>query len=296
MTTELELVVDSRSILGEGPVWHDDAFFWVDIDGELLNRWDPATGATRSWTIGQKIGCAVPLTDGRWIAGLHHGLAWIDLESGSVETICDPEADRSNSRFNDGKCDPAGRLWAGTMSMQKEGPVGALYRLDPNLECLRMVEGIGTSNGLVWSADGGTFYYIDTPTHRVDAFDYDLATGGIANRRPVIEFAGENENPDGMTIDREGRLWVALWGGWSIVCVDPARGEVIGRISVPVERVTSCCFGGEGFRDLYITTARVGVTEEEGAEQPHAGSVFRKRMDVAGSPCCQYGGTPGGEL
>lgn len=289
MAAEPELVVDSKSVLGEGPVWHGNAFHWVDIDGELLNRWDPVTSEVRSWPIGQKIGCAVPSTDGRWVAGTHQGLVWVDLAAGAVEPVCDPEADRPNSRFNDGKCDPAGRFWAGTMSMRGEGPVGALYRLDTDLECHRVVEGIGTSNGLAWSADGSTFYYIDTPTHCVDAFDYDMATGGIANRRTVFTFAEENENPDGMSIDVEGRLWVALWGGWAVVCVDPAKGEVIDRISIPVERVTSCCFGGEDLRDLYITTARVGLAEQRKAEQPHAGSVFRKRMDVAGPPCVLFG-------
>jgi sugar lactone lactonase YvrE len=293
MATELERVVDCRSALGEGPVWHEGAFHWVDIDGELFNRWDPATGETQSWAIGQKIGCAVPSKDGRWVAGTHHGLAWLDLDSGAVEPICDPEADRHDNRFNDGKCDPAGRLWAGTMSMRGEGPVGALYSLGPELVCRRMVEGIGTSNGLAWSTDGGIFYYIDTPTRRVDAFDYDMESGDLGERRTVIAFAGANENPDGMSIDAEGRLWVALWGGWSVVCVDPARGEIIDRIAVPVERVTSCCFGGDDLRDLYITTARVGLTDEQRAEQRDAGSVFRARMDVPGTSCCPYVRSPG---
>ncbi len=292
MATELELVVDCRSVLGEGPVWHNGAFYWVDIDGELLNRWDPATGETQAWTISQKIGCAVPSTDGRWVVGAHHGLAWLDLVTGSVEPICDPETDRPNSRFNDGKCGPDGRLWTGTMSMQGEGAAGALYCLGPDLACRRMVEGIGTSNGLAWSADGETFYYIDTPTRRVDAFGYDMDSGDLGDRRTIIAFAGDNENPDGMSIDAEGRLWVALWGGWSVVCVDPAQGKIIDRIAVPVERVTSCCFGGEDLRDLYITTARVGVTEEQQTEQPHAGSVFRRRMNVPGTPCCLYRKNP----
>ncbi len=289
MAAEVELILDCQSMLGEGPVWHEGAFYWVDIEGETLNRMAPDGGDAKSWNVGQKIGCAVPAADGRWVGGMHHGLAWIDLAAGETEPICDPEADRPNSRFNDGKCDPAGRLWAGTMSMKGEGPVGALYRIESDGACARMVEGITTSNGLAWSSDRKTFYYIDTPTQRVDAFDYDVDTGDLSNRRTVISIEGGGR-PDGMCIDAEDHLWVALWEGFGLLRINPATGEVVDRLSVPVARVTSCCFGGADYRDLYITTARVGLSEKERrTEQPHAGSVFRVRLPVGGPPCVVFG-------
>jgi sugar lactone lactonase YvrE len=282
METDVELVLDARAELAESPVWHQGALTWCDIERGTLHRWSER-GERQTWDLGQKTSAVAPADDGRWIAAGQHGLALVDLASGRRELIADPEADRPENRFNDGKCDPAGRFWAGTINRDR-APLAALYRLDADLTCRRILDGVINSNGLAWSEDRRTMYYIDTGTRRVDAFDYELATGGISSRRTVIDLAGEGASPDGMTIDRQGRLWVALWRGGAVVRIDPLRRAVTDRIRLPVTRVSSCCFGGAQLDELFITTARSGLAPDELARQPHAGGIFRARPGVAGFP------------
>jgi len=289
MEIAAELTLPIHAELGEGPVWHEGALWFVDIDRHRLHRFDPAGDRDGSWDVGQRIGVAVPASDGRWMAGLADCAGLWDLSSGQLEQVCAPEAELTRNRFNDGKCDPRGRFYAGTMSMDVEEGRGALYRIDGDGSCRRIAEHVTISNGLAWNVELETMYYIDTVTRRVDAFRWDSETGAVSERRPVFEFEeGEPGSPDGMSIDTKGRLWVALWGGAAVVCLDPREGAIVRRITVPTEHVTSCCFGGPRYEDLYITTARQGLDAEALERQPLAGCVFRARPGAAGLPCDRF--------
>jgi sugar lactone lactonase YvrE len=208
------------------------------------------------------------------IAALQTGFARIDPDKGVVEKLVDPESHLAENRFNDGKCDPAGRFWAGTMSIHDTPGAGSLYILQADGSVSVKREGLSCSNGIAWSLDGKIMYHIDTPTRNVVAFEYDLTSATISNERVVIEIEEEHGFPDGMTIDTEGMLWIGMWDGWKVVRFNPNTGKLIDQILLPVSRVTSCTFGGEKLQDLYITSARTGLTENELTEQPLAGSLF----------------------
>ena len=278
------------AVLGEGPVW-DHArrrLWWVDIERRDLHCLDPAGNADGAWPFEQPIGFAVPTTRGDLIVGTQRGLARFAPERASLTPFADPEKDAPQNRFNDAKCDPAGRLWAGTMALSEEPGLGSLYRVDASLRVTRMVENVSISNGLAWSPDGRTMFYIDSPTRRVDAFDFDPAKGTLANRRTAVEIT--DGLPDGMCIDTSGNLWVALWGGWGVACFDPRSGELLAKIEVPVEAVTSCCFGGDALEELFITTASRDLDAAGRAQQPLAGSIFVAKPDTSGFPSRPFAG------
>lgn len=224
-------------------------------------------------------------TGGQLLAALQHGFAKIDLELGDIRMLADPEAHLSDNRFNDGKCDPAGRFWAGTMQLNGNKGAGSLYVLHPDLTVSLKISGLSVSNGLAWSPDQSTFYFIDTPTQQVAAYDYDLESGNISNKRIAVSIPPELGKPDGMTIDAEGMLWVALWDGWGVTQWNPETGALLQQYRLPVARVTSCTFGGKDLQDLYITTAKTGLSAEALANQPLAGAVFViKNTGVKGLP------------
>ena len=290
---QAELVLDARATLGEGALWDatDDVLWWIDIEGRLVHRYDPATGEDRTTDVGQRIGTVVRRRRGGLTVALEHGLAHLDPTSGRLELIGDPEADRPENRFNDGKCDPAGRFWAGTMNYVHEGrPDGALYCLDATGKIEKHLEGVAISNGIVWTADARTMYYADSPTRRVDAFDFDNDRGALSNRRVAVELPENLGYPDGVAIDSADNVWVAVWAGWSVVCFDPRSGGMLARVNVPAAQVTACAFGGPDLRHLYITTARKGLDGAALAEQPNAGGVFRVRVDTPGVAAVEYAG------
>lgn len=282
---ELTLVTDVRCTLGEGPIWYEGVLYWVDIVERRVHSYRPSTGRVQTMQLDSMVGTVVPRASGGLVVALETGFAFLDPETGAVTPITDPESDKPGNRFNDGKCDPRGRFWAGTMSYEEAPNRGALYMLDIDGRAHLKVTDVTTSNGIAWSLDEKTMYYIDTPTYRVDAFDFDPNTGAIANRRTVIEIPKEEGNPDGMTIDANGNLWIGLWGGSAVACYDPRTGEKLASIPVPASKVTACAFGGDDLKDLYITTARVGSETE-----PLAGRLFRIRLDVAGIPAFAYAG------
>jgi sugar lactone lactonase YvrE len=287
MVTEVELILDVRAELAEGPCWLADRerLLWVDIKAGHVHLLDPATGEDRVLEVGQPVGAAVPADDGRVALALRDGFALIDLDDGSrVEPVADVEKEIGGNRMNDGKVDAAGRFWAGTMAMDGRRGAGALYRLDHRRRVELMVPGVSISNGLGWSLDGRLMYYIDTPEDRVDVFDFDADTGSIANRRQFAAIDGPG-HPDGMAVDAEGGLWVALWGGGRVAHFLP-DGTPAGSVELPVSQVSSCCFGGPDLRDLYITTAWEHLAPER--RQPHAGSLFRSRPGVAGQQPFAY--------
>ena len=220
---------------------------------------------------------------------VQHGFAAFDPRTGRVEPWSNPEEHLPQNRFNDGKCDPAGRFWAGTLSLNRQPGAASLYCLDPDGGVRTMLRGLTNSNGIAWSLDRTAMYHIDTPTRRVTAYDYDVATGEIENPRTAIVVPPEAGKPDGMTIDAEGMLWIALWKGGCVGRWDPHSGA-IGDDCRPARQTTSCAFGGPGLRDLYITTARIGLSEADLAGQPHAGGLFRARPGVAGVPAFEFAG------
>jgi sugar lactone lactonase YvrE len=284
----VETVVDAGAELGEGPIWdaRSGRVAWVDILGRRVHLTDPLTGATESTETPLHVGAIAVRARGGFVAALQDGF-WVigDGEPRRITSI--PEA-RSGLRFNDGKCDPAGRFWAGTMAYDQATGAAALYRLDADGRSTRVIHGVTISNGLDWSLDGRTMYYIDSPLHRIDAFDYAPSTGEISNRRIAVEVAREAGTPDGLTLDAEGGIWVALWGGGAIHRYLEGRLERV--IKLPVRRPTSCAFGGADLDELYITSASEGLSDAERRAQPLAGSLFRIRPGIRGLPARSYAG------
>ena len=289
MTKTLELVLDAKARLGEGAIWHAQKglLYWVDIENALLHIYDPESGNNREINVGQRVGTVVPRKKGGVMVALEKGFAALDLDSGALTPIADPESHTGN-RFNDGKCDPAGRFWAGTMGPKKSAN---LYRLDPDLSVHKMIEEIGCSNGIAWSLDHKTMYYIDTTAECVVAYDYDNGSGRISNKRVSVSIPSKDHGwPDGMTLDAEGMLWVGMWDGWSIKRWDPESGKLLETLKLPVARVTACAFGGPDLRTLYITTAWTGLSEADREKQPQAGALFKCRPGVAGIPAPEFAG------
>ena len=263
-------------MLGEGPVWDaaNHTILWVDIMGCAIHALDMKSNSFLSISTPSMIGSFALCTDGNILAAMQDGFIFIDRITGAVSPLSDPEAAFPDNRFNDGKTDPAGRFWAGSMSLSGEKGTGNLYMVDQQLNVKKQIENVSISNGLCWSLDQRFFYYIDTPTMEVVCYDYDNQTGEITNKTTVITIPAKEGYPDGMTIDSEGMLWIAHWEGWQVARWDPSTGNKIDSIHLPVSLVTSICFGGENMDDMFITSARVGLTDEQLAEEPLAGSSF----------------------
>ena len=280
-----ELLFDARAELGEGPFWdaHTQTLHWLDI----LNKRVYA-GADLLAQLDEFIGCAALRRDGGLILALKNSI--VDLQPDSVKpallaTLNEP----ANNRFNDGKCDPAGRFLVGSMDMNETDPTGALYSFDGKT-VTKLLTGITISNGLTWSPDHKTFYYTDTPTRQVTAFDYDLATGQITNPRLAVRVPDGLGWPDGMTSDTDGNLWIALWGGAQVTRWDPRTGRLLEQIPMPVLQPSSCIFGGADLNELYVTSARKGLSQEKLQEYPLSGGVFKITTNVAGIPTFQFAG------
>jgi sugar lactone lactonase YvrE len=300
LRTKLELALDAMADLGEGALWYGpkQVLYWVDINVGDVHAFNPATGDDICHQIGQDVGTVVPRKPDparpyeSVMLALRTGFAALNLENGKTFIIADPERHIPANRFNDGKCDPAGRFWAGTMpdgaGAAPDG--GSLYCLYADHHVEVKERGIRCSNGLAWSLDNKTMYYIDTPAMEIWAYDYDLATGETRNRRTVVSVPEEDGYPDGMTADAEGNLWVAHWGGWQVVCWNPLTGAKLSSIPIPAAQVTSCAFGGKDLDELYITTARTGIARQDLRTQPHAGSIFVIRPGMCGIPSCEFAG------
>ena len=288
----VELVADLHNVIGEGPIWLEDEqrLAWVDIKGHHVHWLDPQTGRVEQIDVSADVGAVAPTTtSGKLIAAVGNGFQVIDRKSGGMTILAVAEPDRPGNRMNDGKCDSRGRFWAGTMADDETPGAGALYRLNLDYTVDRMLSEVTVSNGLDWTADDRLMYYIDSASHRVDVLDFEPSIGTIANRRPLIQIDVSDGVPDGMTLDAEGGLWVALWGGWSVRRYRP-DGSFDLEIKVPVSKVSSCVFGGPDLSDLYITTAARGLSEEQLEKQPHAGGLFRCRPGHGGRPPYRFAG------
>lgn len=281
-----EVVVAPGARLGEGPVW--DArigrVVWVDILARRMYLTDPGSGATDETETPLHIGAVVPRASGGYVAALQDGFWAIGM--GAPTPLFRVQDARPAMRFNDGKCDPAGRFWAGTMAYDEAPGAGALYRLDADGRATRVLQGVTISNGMAWSADARTMYFIDSATHRIDAFAFDASTGALGDRRPLVHVPPEKGWPDGMTIDDEGGLWIALWRGSAVHrYID---GRLDQAINLPVSLPTSCAFGGADLDELFITSATEGLSKHERAAEPLAGALFRVRPGVRGVPPASY--------
>jgi sugar lactone lactonase YvrE len=291
---EAELLLDARANLGEGPAWDAKAgvLYWVDIHAGDLHTFDPASGEDRATHLGGVIGCAAPFRGGGLVVALGLDIQALSLPGGSLGHLATPEQ-ISGNRFNDGKCDPAGRFLAGTMDDAEKEARGSLYSLSPGGAVKTLLTGLHISNGLTWSPDYKTFYFIDTPTRLVMAYDYDLNTGALARPRPALRVPADLGWPDGMTSDLEGQLWIAMWGGAKVTRWDPTSGQMTAAWPLPALNITSCIFGGRERTDLYITSARKGMTPDELTAYPLSGGLFRLRLGVCGLPTFEFGGGMG---
>ncbi|MEK4666015.1 SMP-30/gluconolactonase/LRE family protein [Niallia sp. FSL R7-0271] len=293
MVHHLKLAVDANAALGEGPFWDhkENVLYWVDINNKKICMYNPADNENKELELPEKVSAVIPANSGKGaIAALENGFHYVDLTNGEIQPIFDPEEHLSNNRFNDGKCDAQGRFWAGTMSTKDEMEQGALYCLDKDGTITKKLDKLSISNGLAWSLDNKYLYLIDTPVQKVYRFDYEVHSGNIDNSVAIIDFSNEEGFPDGMTIDEEGMLWIAHWGGARVSRWNPHSGEKIDEIKVPAQNVTSCVFGGEELNELYITTAQEGMTSEELEKYPLSGALFTCKMDIKGLPGNYYGG------
>jgi len=287
-----ELVLDAKRALGEGALWDAarQRLLWVDIVRCKVFVYDPAGGTNRALDVRQMVGTVVPRAPPRQhelVVAAHRGVMAIDAATGAVtEFLGNPPAEQAapGNRWNDGKCDPAGRLWAGTMGLFCEAGAGALYSLDTDVAhtFTAVVEGATCPNGIVWTADGATMYWIDTMAGGVFAFDFDARSGAATNRRLAFAIEGEGAGyPDGCTIDADDNLWIAMWGGGAVRRYDPRAGALLGVYAVPASQVTSCAFGGAELDQLYVTTARCGLDDAALERHPAAGGLFK--FDFAGT-------------
>lgn len=286
---QAELLIDSKAALGEGPAWDakTQTLYWVDILAKRVHAWKD--GRDDFLQLDEFVGCVAPRRDAGLIAALHASF-WILGGIADQRALIAPVSEPAANRFNDGKCDPAGRFLAGTMDMNEKSPSGNLYSLEAGKSPRKLLDGIRISNGLAWSPDYKIFYYIDTPTRQVRAFDYDLDTGNISNPRIAVEIPASLGWPDGMTSDMEGRLWIALWGGSRVSKWDPATGRKEAEVAIPAPHVTSCVFGGARRDLLYITTARVGLDESALAQYPLSGGLFQIQTQTEGMPTFEFAG------
>lgn len=287
----VEMVADVGAVLAEGPVWDADVglLYWVDIPARAIHRLVPSTSAHEVTAVDRKVGAVALRSSAGLVLAWEDGFATTDGWGGAARVVAPIDHGPVQARFNDGKCDPAGRFWAGSMALDERPGVGALYRLDPDGSVTKALTGVSISNGLAWSADGRTMYYIDTPTRAVDAFDYNVETGAISRRRRLADVRVQGGGPDGMTIDTDGCLWVALWGGGAVHRYTP-NGRLDRVVPIPVARVTSCVFGGAALDELYITTARHNALEPIPAAEPYAGAIFVCRPGVTGRPADRFAG------
>jgi sugar lactone lactonase YvrE len=290
-TTGVEMALDAGAELGEGAMWSSDdhALWWVDITRHLIHRFDPGAGIDDSYPVGQPVSAVVSRAKGGLAITVEHGFALFEAATATVEHLVAVEADRPSNRMNDGKCDAHGRFWAGSMAYDFAPGAGSLYRLDPDGTVVRALDKVTISNGICWSLDGESMYYVDSPTGRIDRFDFDPRSGSLAGRRPLVTIPARDGMPDGMTIDEEGCLWVALWKGWAVRRYRP-DGALDREVRLPVAQVTSCAFGGLNLDELWITSASTGLTSAERRAQPLAGALFRLGTQVGGMPAFRFGG------
>lgn len=289
----IELAGSYRAQWGEGPIWWQNKLIYVDIEAGRLLEYDPSSGDESSWDVSAavgRIGTVVPRSscgpEGNLLIAGDKGIHFFDQQTSNSTAICDPEADISDNRFNDGKCSPDGRFFAGTISMIKKTGSATLYRLDTDLSLHSAYTGVTNSNGIVWSKDQSTCHYIDTPRQEVLAFDYSPETGELSNQRIAFSTGHIDASPDGMAIDNNDNLWVAFCHGACVVCYEPHTGKQLHRIDLPCMETTACAFGGKNLDELFVTTGIHSSVQER-----DAGRLFKVTgLGVSGVPSHSFDG------
>lgn len=292
MDFDVRCVAATRSLLGEGPTWspRDGLLYWVDILTPSVHCYDTARGIDTESKIGSMVSAAIPKATGGLLVATPGGLMTLDFSQKTLTPFCHPEADRPGNRYNDGKCDRMGRLWIGTLDMGTAANRGNLFRVDADSSWRKMDSGFTVANGLGWSPDNKHMYFTDSPRRTIYRYDFDLLAGTISNRQAFVTLEANDGTPDGMTVDEEGCLWVAVWDAWRVSRFSP-KGEELLRIKMPVPRPTSCCFGGPNLDTLYITSASVRLNEEALAAAPLSGALFSIRIPgVRGLPETTFAG------
>jgi sugar lactone lactonase YvrE len=287
----VEVFADLQADVGEAPHWDDqtDTLLFVDLTGGSVFRYDQFGARLGSFSVGQEVGAVVPRRGGGLVLAVRDGIA-VASDTGEDFAITAPvERDIPGNRMNDAKCDPAGRLLAGTMAFDLSPRSAALYRVDPGWSFEEIARDVTQSNGIAWSPDGSRMYFIDSATQGIDVFDYDAGTGSAGTRRRLVTIDPAHGIPDGMTADDRGNLWVACFGGAAIRCFSPA-GEELDKVLFPVTQVTSCAFGGPGLADLYVTTAAYRLSVGQLHGEPHAGATFVCRPGAVGLPASSFAG------
>jgi sugar lactone lactonase YvrE len=279
----VELIFDAKATLGEGPAWDEktQTLYWVDILQKKIY-----TGTELLAELDDFIGCLAPRKNGNLILGKRASFADFDPDT-SQQTVLATLSEPATNRVNDGKCDPAGRFLAGTMDMNEKEANGSLYSFNGQ-QLTQLFDGVRISNGLAWSPDHKTFYYIDTPTRNIQAFDYDAATGQIGNPRTAIHVPESLGWADGMTSDMQGNLWIALWGGAQVTRWNPHTGRLLEQISIPALQSSCCVFGGKDRNELYVTSARVGMNEADLQKYPLSGGLFKVTTKYEGMPTFEF--------
>jgi sugar lactone lactonase YvrE len=279
----IDIALDAQADLAEGPWWDEQRqeLIWVDIFAGSIHFLDPDSGLDRSIDVGQPIGMVARRQSGGLVCAVRDGIGFINSDENTFELAVPIESAIPGNRMNDGACDPAGRLWAGTMATDLLPSAGSLYRISPSLQVTQVLSDVSISNGLDWSPDGRTFYFTDSTMKRLDAYDFDIDTGEISNGRVLVELPDPVATADGMAVDAEGTIWVAMWDGGCVQRFSP-EGMLLERLDLPVVRPTSVAFGGSALNQLFITSARNGLTPRQLQDQPHAGAVFVLEPGVTG--------------
>jgi sugar lactone lactonase YvrE len=289
---KIECVADTKCILGEGPVWDEkaSALYWVDIKAPAVWRLDTVSSEIRSWPMPHRIGAIALRQQGGLVAAMKPGFAYVDLEGERVELIANPEPDLPNNRFNDGACDARGRFWAGTMDDLEASPTGSLYRLDPNRTVTKFEAGFVITNAIRWSSDGRRLYFVDSANRTIWEYEFDMEKGELGSRRIFVKLTDADGWPDGLCLDAQDHIWSAHWGAGRITRYTP-DGKMERTLSLPAKNITSCCFGGKELETLYVTTARIGESNEQLVASPLSGGVFAVHgLGVQGLASCRFAG------
>jgi sugar lactone lactonase YvrE len=282
---DIEIALDVPTELGEGPLWDvaRQCLWFVDIMRGHVHRFDPAAESDRIYPIGQPVSAVACSERGDLVCAVRDGFVRLDVDTGGVTVLALVEADNPRNRMNDGYVDARGRFWAGTMSMERERGQGALYRLDVDGTVTRQLAGVTTSNGIDWSGDNRRMYYVDTGEPRIDVFDFDLDRGEIANRRQFAAIDPLEGKPDGLIVDADDHVWVALFRGGRLHRYAP-DGTRMETVTLPTPLTTKPAFGGADLADLYVTSAFMSLSPDARAASPSAGALFRLRAGARGRP------------
>ena len=278
-----ELEVQINTSLGEGPLWHQDQnrLYFVDIVNFKVHSYDPVTKDKSEWTFPSYVGAIARGNQNELFVAVQNELVLLATRTGSTKTSLSLDFAK-DIRFNECKCDHQGRFWMGTMHLEAKKGAGAFYRVDLDGSVVKVLSNLSVPNGFCWSQDNQYMYHIDSFDYAVKRFKYDEESGNLTNPKVVVSLPGESMLPDGMCMDQNGNLWIAMWGGNKVACYNPKVGELVAEVEVPAPHVTSCAFGGDNFDKLYITTSRLGLTDDQLEEYPLSGSVFSCEVGVSG--------------